>query len=207
MISTTPSIKTDFLDSKQLNIYNLLYRLISPNAAGFYKDACQILKSHNELESTSNLVAHLLREIESAIREILLSISELKKVPNPTTKSEERHKKELLLIFKTFNIESEPLANLWLTEFAGKANVILKYVHRDNLDPARPVDNNFIQIFDKFQDILLFILDRYESQYSKLDALIFELASMEEPTEKDIDRFKTKVPNTYVNRFPPLSQV
>ena len=65
-----------FKDPRQRRIYDDLHRLIGPGPAEFYKDACQLMDSPQLLESTTHLVGHLLREIESAIRDVLTPVAQ-----------------------------------------------------------------------------------------------------------------------------------
>src|SRR5207245_8360237 len=60
-----------FTDPRQERIYRRL-RLIGPGPAAFYRDACRLMNQSFSFETTANFVAHSLREIESAIRAVLL---------------------------------------------------------------------------------------------------------------------------------------
>lgn len=59
-----------FADPRQERIHRRLL-LIGPGPATFYKDACRLVPDDLLVESTTHLVAHLLREIESALRDVL----------------------------------------------------------------------------------------------------------------------------------------
>lgn len=61
---------------KQSQVYRRLVALVGPGAAAFYKDACRLMKMDVPLESTTHLVGHLLREIESSLRSVLKLNSE-----------------------------------------------------------------------------------------------------------------------------------
>src|SRR5437867_3748131 len=54
-----------FQDSRQENIHRRLL-LIGPGPASFYRDACSLM-NESQLESTSHVVAHLLREVDRAV--------------------------------------------------------------------------------------------------------------------------------------------
>src|SRR5436305_9404064 len=47
-------------------------RLLGPGPATFYREACILMMPPQQFESTTHLVAHLLREIESSVRRVLL---------------------------------------------------------------------------------------------------------------------------------------
>src|SRR5258708_6144168 len=110
------------LDPIQSGIYDRLYRLVGPGAAEFYKDACHLISNQSYLASTSHVVSHLLREIESALRAVLKSLT------GPIDKINEKckecgqvietlnHKAAILLIVKALHIEeSDPLTQSWLS--------------------------------------------------------------------------------------------
>lgn len=62
-----------FRDSRQQQIYKRLL-LIGPGPAAYFRDACQIMEGNSNLDAATHLVAHLLREVENALRAVLESI-------------------------------------------------------------------------------------------------------------------------------------
>jgi hypothetical protein len=84
-----------FTYPEQAQIAQKLKNLVGPGAAAFYKDACWLMELEPPLESTTHLVGHLLREIESSLRSVLKSVQE------PSVKQEDKqdaHKKQILAI-------------------------------------------------------------------------------------------------------------
>ena len=65
-----------FSNPHQLRIYQTLHNLVGPGPAAFFKDACYLMENQHILQSTAHLVFHLLREIESAIRRVLRSVTQ-----------------------------------------------------------------------------------------------------------------------------------
>jgi hypothetical protein len=63
-----------FSTPRQERIYSRL-RKVGPGPASFYKDACRLMNEEPLYESTTHLVAHLLREIEGGLRQVLVSAS------------------------------------------------------------------------------------------------------------------------------------
>ena len=59
-----------FGDERQGRIYGRL-RLIGEGPASFFRDACQFMNSPAKFQSTTHLVGHLMREVESALRDVL----------------------------------------------------------------------------------------------------------------------------------------
>ena len=62
-------------DPRQTRTYERLARLVGPGPAAFFLDACRLMEEGKPFQSTTHLVAHLLREIESALRDVLEPIS------------------------------------------------------------------------------------------------------------------------------------
>lgn len=62
-------------DSRQLRIRWRLSRLAGPGPTAFYRDACSLMDDPRRFQSTTHLVAHLMREIESALRAVLVPLS------------------------------------------------------------------------------------------------------------------------------------
>ncbi len=58
------------VDRRQVEIHRLL-GVFGPAPAAFYADACRLLAHDPQLASTTHLVGHLLRELESALRDVL----------------------------------------------------------------------------------------------------------------------------------------
>ena len=61
----------EFTDPRQERIFNGLLQ-IGDGPAAFFKDACNLMNDGANLSAKSHIVAHLLREIESALRQVSL---------------------------------------------------------------------------------------------------------------------------------------
>ncbi len=59
-----------FQERRQERVYRRL-RLIGDGPASFFRDACQMMDSPMRLQSTTHIVGHLLREVESGLRAVL----------------------------------------------------------------------------------------------------------------------------------------
>src|SRR5581483_4263814 len=64
-----------FDDPRQARIYERLARLVGSGPAAFFRDGCRIMQNPSAFESTTHVVSHLLREIESALRDVVEPIS------------------------------------------------------------------------------------------------------------------------------------
>src|SRR5207249_996422 len=65
-----------FTDPRQERIYRRLRTYVGPGPAEFYRDACRLIAMPGGLATTTHLVAHLLREIESALRDVLETVAD-----------------------------------------------------------------------------------------------------------------------------------
>lgn len=71
-VTTTPF---RLRDPRQLRIHERLRRLVSTGAADAYYDGCRLMSGDAPLRTITHLVAHLLREVESSLRQVLLPIA------------------------------------------------------------------------------------------------------------------------------------
>src|SRR6266516_3025421 len=68
-----PSFRlSDFSDARQERIYQRLSKRISEGTAAFYRDTCRLRGNPYLFDSTTHLAAHLLRDVESAVRDVVL---------------------------------------------------------------------------------------------------------------------------------------
>lgn len=191
-----------FDDPRQQRIYRRLL-LVGPGPASFYRDACQLIAGKLLLDSTTHLVAHLVREIEGALRDVLEPLADRaarlgeKDFSKP---KDETHSAEIRAVLKALEIpETEPVAQAWL-QLTGKENTygLAARAHRDALARPRPLDEEFRQFWTSMEGILDIILERFESRYLESHHLLDELLSRTSPTREDAKRLRLHVPNNLV---------
>jgi len=189
---------------EQEQISRKLNSRVSPGAAAFWRDACRLMEMEPLLESTTHLVGHLLREIESSLRDVLMPISEPseqganKKKPS----GDEKHKAEIEAVLKVLEIpEISPVGQTWLS-LPGRNNKygLHKRAHRKALDRPRPIDSEFREFWNKMQAVLDGVLDRFEAKYAKVFCLLDELAAKHEPTKQDLEELCNSIPNSFATR-------
>src|SRR5260221_4628724 len=124
-----------FQTVQQSQLYEKLARFLGPGPAAFYLDAHRMVAEQTPYTSTTHLVAHLLREIESSLRRVLLPYN----YPTPTAcprcgnrPEEEGHKKQIEAIAKLYQLD-EPLSTLWIALATGSKedNGFAAFAHRD----------------------------------------------------------------------------
>lgn len=199
-------------NQQQEQIYHWLNSLVGPGSAAFYRDACRLMEMESPLESTTHYVAHSLREIESALRDVLeplakpvVSNPNLSKCPSCGDKFSQSnqapsHKDEISAILQALGIpETETVAQTWL-KLAGRQNEYGLHgrAHRNDLGPPRPLDERFKQFWREIQRVLYIILDKFETRYSRVYILLNELLSKPEPTKDDLKNLRLNVPNSFV---------
>jgi hypothetical protein len=154
------------------------------------------MATQSEFKSTTHLVSHLIREIESSVRAVLEPLrSETDEIGK---NKEENHKAHIKAILQALEIpETDPIAELWLS-FAGRSNEggLHARAHRDNLAPARPADERFTKFWDDVQAVLDSILDRFEARYLESHRKLDEYVAKELPTRDDAKWIKLHIPNT-----------
>ncbi|MCI0408113.1 MAG: hypothetical protein L0191_06025 [Acidobacteria bacterium] len=189
-----------FTDPRQERIHRRLL-LVSPGPASFYRDACQLMAPGAPLDSTTHLVAHLLREIESALRDVLEPVVQRSaRLTKENVSAEAGHRAEIQTVLKGLEIpETDPVAQAWL-RLAGKKNAHGLYAraHRDALAPPRPIDQEFREFWAEVEAILDVVLDRFESRYLASHRLLDELLAKTSPTRSDAQTLRNRVPNNLV---------
>ncbi len=188
-----PSKSFQFRDPRHQRIYRRLL-LVGPGVANFFRDACQLMRGEADFLSQSHLVGHLVREIESALRDVLRTVSGPND-PEKKGKSNEAHKEDIRLILKSLDLpESDEAASAWLNAATGLA----KRAHRDCLEAARPVDSEFRGFWRDFEDILDVVLERFESRFLVVMPILDGLAEKAHPTQQDANLLKSGIPNNFV---------
>ncbi len=187
-----------FTNPRQERIYRRLL-LVGPGPADFYRDACQLLASPRGLATTAHLVAHLLREIESALRDVLETVADMSSVQQ-ASKQGQGHKAEIIAILRALDIaETDPMAQAWL-RLAEKDYGLASRAHRDRLDPPRQMDAEFQVVWSEMEAILDAVLDRFEARYGKVVEVLDDLLKRKTPSPADIDKLTQNIPNNLVAR-------
>jgi hypothetical protein len=177
-----------FADPRQEKIHLLLTNIGSGPPA-FYQDACRLMSEQPQYASTSHLVSHLLREIDSALRKVLETGSDQQ------VEGKNGHEKSIKIVLNALEIpESEPVAQEWL-RFAGNDDYGLdKRAHRSALS-VRPVNEEFMEMWDRMQIILDVVLSKFEDRFLTWVQKIDSLALKEKPTRADVSFLCNHLPN------------
>lgn len=159
----------------------------------FFRDACGLLAERPLCPSVTHLVAHLLREVESAVRSVL-------EPPNAAAGAKtDKHRARIEAVLKELGIHlDDPAAESWLG-LAGDDNPdsLARRAHRSALDAPRPPDQVFLDLFARVELVLDAVLERFETRYfevfERLDALLGTVT----PTKEKAKSLRNNFPASY----------
>jgi len=93
-----------FSDSRQERIYRRLL-LVGTGPAAFYRDACFLMALKPPMHTSTHLISHLVREIESSLRDVIQpAIAQSFKSIEKKVRSEDNHRDKIEAILKGLNI-------------------------------------------------------------------------------------------------------
>jgi hypothetical protein len=184
-------------DERQVRNYKRL-DLIGKGPAAFYRDACRLISEEPLYESTVHIVAHLLREVESALRAVLLPYDfkqsdECSECGN----KKEAHKKEITAILQSLGFGSDHnVSRLWL-KLANRGDDfgLARKAHRDALAPPRRVDSEFHRMLSEIDTMLDAVLEKFEDRFLAAIPILDELLYRTTPSKNAAKRLKHEVPN------------
>lgn len=184
---------SQFSDPRKQQIYEELKEVVGPGPAAFFRDACWLMANPDVLDSTAHLIAHLLRELESAIRAVFKPVVE---GALPKQKNADSHKKQIEKILAALNIEKEsPEAKAWFE----LANQLHSLAHRRGLDAPRPT-KDVQSLWDQAQKLLDVLVSALRERFLSWISVLDELLKHQQPTKDDLNRLALEVPNNRVIR-------
>jgi hypothetical protein len=185
------------IDPRQVEIHQLM-EVFGPASAAFYADACRLMAKDPPLISTTHVVGHLLRELESTLREILRPMipsmgTAGSSQPGVASGEQERtHKQEVDAIATALGFPpDDEVRSLW------KSLQLQRVTHRGSPLGPRPVDDNFLAFWDNIQILLLRLGRQFEASFTGSLSLIDELAGKEKPDGGDMKKLRG-VPHSVV---------
>ncbi len=169
--------------------------LVGAGPQAFYRDALRLVTGPC-VESTTHLLSHLLREIESALRDVLEPIAHYE--GRIKAKGSQTHEHEVRLI----------LAELGLSDTEGPGAAWLDIVqtglhelaHRRSLERPRPFDEQFGALWGDVEVVLDAVLQRFESRFLDLHDEADRLLAKAAPSKADLKYLKDYLPNNPVTR-------
>jgi len=182
-----------FADPRQKRIYDELRDLVGPGPAAFFRDACWLMQNERALESTSHLVAHLLREIESALRSILRPVTTEAPDHNADSRSQ---KEEMMVILQALDIsENTREARAWFA----LVERLHGFAHRRGLEAPRP-PAEVHELWEQAQILLPVVLAGMRDRFLNWFRILDDLLTRPHPTDHDLKRLTNEVPSNAVMR-------
>ena len=173
-IMITQNNDLNSLDPKQLEIYKGL-KTIGPEISAFFHDGIKILNSNN-LETKSYLLAHIAREIEGGLRDIL-SPKEKEKAEKKKLGDESGH---IASIAIALGVDTN---NTFVKKWHEIARKFHEYVHRHGAMKAPRKRSEFENLWKEFENVLFRLVGTY---YNLLDR-VSRILQYETPTEEIIE--------------------
>ena len=198
----SPQTSEPELTPRQNKIYRNLQD-IGPEIAAFYLDGVKILKN-KEIETAANLLAHVAREIDGGLRQVLAEEREEElefviRTPNHETLTYEKKREDTIKfdintpgtvkltykkiakhkpsILQSLDIdEPSPIAERWI-EVTGQFN---KFVHRHGPWKFPRSREEFEHLWYDFEDVLADLVGSYLNLLSRLDRILAYKAPTEE---------------------------
>ena len=171
------------LSSRQAEIYRNL-EAIGPEIAAFYLSGLKVLEDNN-LETTPYLLAHIAREIEGGLRDVLSSPQNKRKMQKQLRKEELGdlrdsigHIASILASLGINDLEA-PLARRWI-EVATKFH---KFAHRHGAWKSPRGKETFVPLWHQFEDILVELVGTHFNLLDRLDRIL----DYREPTEEILE--------------------
>lgn len=165
-------------------------RFLGAGPEGFYLDALRILAAPDALYTSSHLVAHCLREIESAVRGALLPVDWVRPTEGGFVLSVKAALAELGIS------ENDPLGELWLS--VARESPLHASTHRRNLLAPPRLDSQTLELVERMETLLEGVLAASEARYAILLPKLTEMSSKAVPTKEDLTFVRQAMPRNPV---------
>ncbi|MEW6771871.1 MAG: hypothetical protein AB1330_10875 [Bacillota bacterium] len=187
-----------FREPVQRRIYeNLL--LVGPGPAAFFKDASQLMEQPQALESTTHLISHLLREVESSIRNVLIPVAKRILKDEASVDDSGTHERKIQDILEALDFPKGDREKI-LVAWRDLSRELHHLAHRSALRGPRPVDEdkfhrtwrNTLYVYDA-------VLQRFREKYLVVFEILDELLIRDAPTKEDFKTFFNHIPQNLVS--------
>jgi hypothetical protein len=152
------------LSPRQEKIAGRLLSQVGPGPAEFFREACELVREQPRRRSVTHLVAHLLREVESAVRSVLEPSDAAAGVRSG------RHRVKVLAVLGELGIPPQDAVAQWWLQLTGEDNPLnlARRAHRSALNAPRPVDADFAEFIDTVEAVLDIVLERFETHFHQV---------------------------------------
>lgn len=160
------------LSPRQAEIYRNL-EAIGPEIAAFYHDGIKIMQN-KDLEASSYQLAHIAREIDGGLRDVLTNTQDKKKIQKRLAKENIGDLKDrighIASILSALGIDDlhTPLARRWINV----ATKFHQYAHRHGAWETPRSKDEFIPLWYEFEDVLVELVGNYLNLLKMLDRIL-----------------------------------
>ena len=206
------------LDDRERRIYRRFLTKVGEGPAAFFLDACRMMHAQPRPVAASHLVGHSIREIESALRALLVPLAQ-----RSTSAKENLRLRQIREMIAVSDIdEFGPDAEWWFRvaeEKGGETqreqiDAVLAELGVASTDPiatawyrlsgaakahrpglrVRPVDQEFEQYWDDTVALFDALLERLEHRFLAYIDTLDELLAITNPTRDEVARLDERVP-------------
>jgi hypothetical protein len=199
-LTTPPAILDIRPTDREREVLESLLNKAAPGPAAFYADALALQDDRfSFLFARANLIAHALREAESALRDVVLprGFDPIKCAECHETIN--GHQQEIAAILHAYEIASEEeAARLW-RQFADPtaADGLAGLAHKSSLDLPKPFDNATAEVFRHVTEIFATLFARFEYTFGRYIHIVDELLAAKQLRKKhEVAAFKGSIPHT-----------
>ena len=184
-LSQTPDIfhnQDPRLSPQQVEIYRNL-EAIGPEIAAFYLSGVKVLQNEN-IETSSYLLAHIAREIEGGLRDVLSADEEKRQIQGQLKKADlgnfSGRRGHIASILAALGIDDlvDPLAKKWISV----ATQFHEFAHRHGVWEAPRAKEVFVPLWHEFEEVLMDLVGNHFNFLNRVDRLL----AYEKPTKKII---------------------
>ena len=174
------------LSPRQAEIYRNL-EAIGPEIAAFYLSGVKVLQN-DDLETSSYLLAHIAREIEGGLRDVLSNAQEKKKIQKQLKRADLGGLNErighIASILSALDIDDlrELLAKRWISV----ATRFHEFAHRHGAWETPRSKEAFVPLWHEFEDVLSELVGTHFNLLNRLDRIL----DYKEPTETIINTLR-----------------
>ena len=149
------------LSPRQSEIYRNL-EAIGPEIAAFYLSGVKVLND-NDLETASYLLAHIAREIEGGLRDVLSQKQEKQRIQKQIKKADMGNLSDrighIASILAALGIDDlgDPLAKKWISV----ATQFHEFAHRHGAWEAPRAKEIFVPLWHEFEEVLVELVGTY----------------------------------------------
>lgn len=145
-----------------------------------------------DLEATTHLVGHSLRECDGAIRAVMSSMLTEEQRAAVDGAGDLKHKEQIeqICTLLGFAPEDEVRAEWWAW-----GRRLHEWTHRYSLRAPRPVDEPFRRWWAQGQAVLHVVVHRFETVYGEALPRVAELAERETPTANNLTELREQIPH------------